>query len=97
LVAIAQWMMNDLARATFVKERELCHNDQPWPQGAHPGPATAGARPALAPVGARDIAILAKKPPYLADENGPGRIAGQQEVVAALECDEPCSGNTAGD
>jgi len=35
LVAIAQWMMNDLARATFVKERELCHDGQPWPQGAH--------------------------------------------------------------
>src|SRR5438477_4255918 len=103
----------------------------PWPRGAHRGPATAGARPALArdglslnrhralgfliehdlfgkplhtfpdhalaPVRARDIAILTEKPAYFADENGPGRIAGQQDVVAALKRDEPCSGNAAGD
>src|SRR5712691_7776589 len=40
---------------------------------------------------------FAKKPAYLADESGPGRIARQENVVAALERDQPRPRNAAGD
>jgi hypothetical protein len=40
---------------------------------------------------------LTKKTAYLAHESDPGGIARQEDVVAALERDEPCSGNAAGD
>jgi len=38
-----------------------------------------------------------KKSAYLADESDPGRITGQEYVVAAVEREEPGSGNAAGD
>jgi hypothetical protein len=40
---------------------------------------------------------LTKESAYLTDETCPGRIAGQENVVAALERDEPSSANAAGD
>src|SRR4051812_46437615 len=40
---------------------------------------------------------FAQKPAHLAYESDPGRIARQEEVVAALERDELCPGNAAGD
>ena len=40
---------------------------------------------------------LTKKPAHLADETCPGGIAGQKDVIAAFERDEPCSGNATGD
>ena len=46
------------------------------------------ARPAPDIVGAPS----SKKPAYLADESGPGRIARQEDVVAALKRDQPCPG-----
>ena len=46
---------------------------------------------------AKGSRALAKKPAHFAEKACPGGIAGQEDVVAAFERDESCSGNTAGD
>src|SRR5437762_10850460 len=38
-----------------------------------------------------------KKTAHLAEESGPGRVARQEDLVAALKRDELCSRNAAGD
>jgi len=57
---------------------------------------TAGAAARTRCARSRRCAFLTKEPAHRADESGPGRIAEQEDVIAALERDEPCSGNAAG-
>src|SRR3977135_68863 len=40
---------------------------------------------------------ITQKLPHLADESSPGRVAGQEDVVAAIEGDKPGTRNKAGD